>query len=69
MIFWRIMQDFWRKEKGSDGKPGKWETAQKRRRRDDNIDNKPVASIIFSIVGNIFLRVLGMGLCGYPIFL
>ena len=41
----RNKQGFWRKNQGLDGKPGKWETPRNRRRRyNNNIKNKPVAS-------------------------
>ena len=43
-VFWHKNQVFWRKNQGLGGKPGKRETPQKRRRRDDdNVGNKTVA--------------------------
>ena len=49
--YWRKNQGFWRKEQGSDGKPGKQETPRKRKcRENDNIKNKPIASLFLFFV-------------------
>ena len=65
--FQRIKQGYQRKKQGSDGKTGKPETIRKRRRRDDNIESKTVASfkcicciIIPSLVPNNTLGVVNM---------